>query len=418
MKLARPGPQCTGPARAGGASPRLRRRLCAVALVLAATWGALAAPGARAQGALSAIEADVDQIVTRARPSIVTIVAQSTEVSRERPGGPPQRRPHSRVGSGVAVADDEILTTVSVVLGAQKVFVVRADGRQFEAELAGLDPIRNVALLRVPGQQFAALRLAPRPAALGDWVIALGCSYRAAPTQSVGNIAYRFREPRLSLLQLTNVVYPGNSGGAALNSRGELIGLVQGELGAPEGAGSEGERRPGGAGFVIPSEDVRFAWETLRRDGHMRLGWLGVSTQAGFVDSDTQPGLRVALGAIVEAMLPGGPADKLGLRKGDLIVAFENERVEYPEQLARWVAATPPGTVVSVVWAHNELRRAGRVALGESPTSIPTWMLPDTSETPPPASAATPPRIADLEAQIRRLNRQLGQLRSRQDSTR
>jgi serine protease Do len=391
-----------------------------LAAVLAAGVAAPAARVARAQGALSAIEADVDQIVRRSRPSMLTIIAQrNVAAEKPAPGAAPQRRVHSRVGSGVAVATDEILTTASVVLGAEHVLVLTPNGLQAEAVLAGLDPIRNIALLRVSGLQLPPVKLATRQANLGDWVIVLGSSYRGAPTQSVGNVALRFREPRMSLLQLTNEVYPGNSGGAALNSRGELLGLVQGELGAPEAPGRReaGERRPGGMSLVIPAEDIQPSYDALRRGGRVRLGYLGVSTRAAFVDSDTEPGLRIPIGALVEAVQPGGPADKAGLRKGDLIVAFEDQRVEYPEQLARWVAAAKPGTSSRLVWAHDEMQRVGTVVLTESPTDIPSWMQVQVGEPVATAPAGTR-RITDLQDQIKRLSVELDRLKHGQDSTR
>jgi serine protease Do len=233
----------------------------------------------------------------------------------------------------------------------------------------------------------------------------------------VGNISYRYREPHTSLLQLTNQVYPGNSGGAALNSRGELIGLVQGELGSPEGpgAGTEDTHRPAGMSFVLPAEDIVPVYTLLRRDGVPHLGYFGVSTKAGYTESESTPGERIPLGAVVEATQPGGPAARLGLRKGDLIVAYDGERVEYPEQLARWVAATAPGTVVHVVWAREEMRHSGRVSLSESPTPIPTWMQVGLAEsTSTPATQGGAPNVADLQARIRRLNRELGRLRQQQ----
>ncbi|MCC6652820.1 MAG: PDZ domain-containing protein, partial [Candidatus Eisenbacteria bacterium] len=156
---------------------------------------------------------------------------------------------------------------------------------------------------------------------------------------------------------------------------------------------------------------------SLQREGRVRLGYFGVSTRGAFVDSDAEPGVRVPIGAIVEATQPGGPADKVGLRKGDLIVAFDGERVEYPEQLARWVAATPPGTVITLVWAHNEMQRTGRVAVGESPEAIPSWMRAEADE-PSVATAGGTTRITRIEDEIRRLNRELGRLRSQQDTVR
>jgi S1-C subfamily serine protease len=244
---------------------------------------------------------------------------------------------------------------------------------------------------------------------VGDWVIALGTSFRAQPTQSVGTIAYFYREPHVPLLQLTNTVYPGNSGGAALNPRGELVGIVQGELGAPDfdTHGPDAERRPGGMSLVLPAETVRPVYESLRRDGRIPHGYLGVTTRAASVESDTH-GDRVPLGAMVEGVTANGPAQHTGLRRGDLIVAFDGERVEYPEQLARWVAATRPGSAVEVVWVRNELRRTGRVVLSENPQLFPQWAFGGTVND---AGDPSLTRIDMLERRIRELNRELGRLK-------
>lgn len=413
----------SGSARRGSHGTRPGWACLARPIVFAASL--LAAVGAPmtvavAQGTLSAIEADVDQIARHGRPSMITIVAQREVVTRL-PGGATQtNRTHSRMGSGVAVGVDEILTTASVVLGANRILVRTDNGLEVEAVLVGMDPIFNIALLRAPRLQLPAVKFASRPSQMGDWVIVLGSSYRALPTQSVGNIAYRFREPRMNLLQLTNEVYPGNSGGAALNSRGELVGLVQGELGTPEAPGNRrrAERRPSGMSFVIPSEDIVPVYRSLHRDGRVHLGYLGVSTRPAFVDSESEPGTRVPIGALVESVQAGGPADLVGLRKGDLIVAFEGEKVEYPEQLARWVAAAPPSTRVPLVWVHNDMQRTGTATLTESPSTIPSWMKVEAVEPVAAAPSDASDRTADIQNQIRRLNRELDRLRRQPDTTR
>jgi S1-C subfamily serine protease len=227
----------------------------------------------------------------------------------------------------------------------------------------------------------------------------------------VGNVAYRFKEPGQSLLQLTNVVYAGNSGAAALNARGELVGIVQGELGSPdlEGAGSEEPRRPGSSSFALPVETLRPVFEALNREGRVRHGFLGVTTRAASVESE-RSGERVPIGALVEAVLEGSPAEQAGLRRGDLIVAFERERVEYPVQLARWVAASPPGANVELVWVREEIEKRGRAVLNESPGAVPAWIATT------PAAPGGPPlsaeRIQDLEREVRRLSGELQRLRA------
>ena len=345
-------------------------------LVCVAIVAPLAAAPARAQSTLSAIEEDVERIARRARPCVLTVIAQrSTPV---RPGAP--RRTANRVGSGVAVTTNGVLTTASVVLGAEHVYVVTDNHLQVEARVVGMDPVRNLALLRADDLELSSLPLANKPGGSGDWVIAMGSSYRASPTQSVGTVALRFEEPGTSLLQLTNEVYPGNSGGAALNSRGELLGLVQGELGAPEAPGQRerAERRPGGMSFAIPIDVIVPFLDDLAKYQRVRHGLFGVSTRGAFVNG-ADPSDRIPIGALVEAVQPGGPASRLGLKKGDLIVAFNGERVEYPEQLARWVAVAGPGATISLVWVRDEIKQEGRTKLDEAPSAIPSWMSVDSS---------------------------------------
>ena len=357
---------------------------------------------AHAQSTLSAIEEDVERIAKRARPCVVTVIAQRSTGARAGQAS----RTLNRVGSGVSVSANGVLTTASVVLGAEHVYVVTDNHLQVEARIVGMDPVRNLVLLRPESLELASLPLAGKPGASGDWVIAIGNSYRGSPTQSVGTVALRFNEPGTSLLQLTNEVHPGNSGGAALNSHGELLGLVQGELGAPEAPGQRerAERRPGGMSFAIPIEDIVPFLDGLAKYGRVRHGLFGVSTRGAFVNGATPGGERIPIGALVESVQPGGPAARLGLRKGDLIVAFNGERVEYPEQLARWVAVAGPGAVVSLVWVRDEIKQEGRARLDEAPSAIPAWMRVE------PSSALTagagPGGLAtDPTARVRRPSR-------------
>ena len=401
-------PRMTRPARTRGA----RAFRLVAALWLSAAPVASLAPVARAQSTLSAFEADVDRIAKRARPCMVTIVAQRTVVGRNVDA----TRLHSRVGSGVAVSATGIVTTASVLLGAERVLIMTDNHLQVEARIVGMDPVRNLALLEPLGLELPSVPLATKPGASGDWVIALGSSYRSSPTQSVGTVAMRFAEPGTSLLQLTNEVYPGNSGGAALNSRGELLGLVQGELGAPEAPGmrERAERRPGGMSFAIPVEDIVPFLDGLARFGRVRHGMLGVSTRSVFVNGSGGPSDRVPIGALVEAVAPNGPAARLGLNKGDLIVAFNGEKVEYSEQLARWVAVAGPVKDVKLVWVRDEIGREGRVRLEEAPSAIPSWMRVEAT---PAVSGGAGPSSSTPTALDARLARATRALREPADST-
>ena len=377
---------------------------------LALVAGLIALPWrTEAQGTLSALETDVDQIARGARPSVVTVFSQTTVTQPSRRGAPARQRRHTRIGSGVAVEESWIITTATVAYGAEHIFVRSTNGLQADAELVGCDPIFNLAVLRVRTIRLPRLPLAARdlPAA-GEWVMTIGTSpYQAEVTQSVGTVAYLHHEPRLPLLQLTNLVYPGYSGGAALNARGQLIGIIQGELG-PSKPGDPGYDlyRATGAGFVLPIEWVRPAYESLRSEGRVRHGFLGVTTRAATVESDTKE--SIPIGALVESAQAQGPAARGGLLRGDLIVGFDRERVENPQQLARWVAATAPGTAVELVWVRDEIEQRSRIVLSESADLEPQWaVLPGTSPAEPPNTS----KISDLERQIQRLNRELERLK-------
>ena len=363
----------------------------------------------RAQGTLSAMDAEVDHLVRSARPSVVTVIARSEVLRRRNPRDKPQQRLFTRVGSGFAVGSQEILTTASVVLDAEHVWVRTSNELQVEARVAGIDPVSNLALLKVTDVRLPAIKLAASaPDRAGEWTLALGTAryHRERITQSVGSVAFRHSEPRLPLTQLTNWVQPGYSGGPVVNARGEAIGVLQGELGQDQVLAASGDRGAGGMSFMLPIESVRPVLQALQTEGRVRHGYLGITTRAASVESDTQQGLRVPIGALLESAVPNGPAAGLGLRHGDLIVAFEGARVEYPTQLARWVSATAPGTAVDLVWVRNEEQQSGRVVLTESPDNRPEWALSSSS---PPASGT---RIADIERQIQKLNRELARLKS------
>jgi S1-C subfamily serine protease len=236
-------------------------------------------------------------------------------------------------------------------------------------------------------------------------------STAVSPRLRSRHVAFRYEEPNTALLQTTNTVYPGNGGGAALNPLGQLIGIIQGELGPEEVARVLAEeRRPAGMSFIEPAEVVRRVYESLHRDGHMAHGFLGATTSAASVASESTPGADVPIGAHVESVVRGGPAALAGLRAGDLIVGFEGERVEYPAQLARWVATSPPGTAVHLVWVRSDLQQSGSVVLTASPDAAPRWgkiSAPLAAENRPDGS-----RIADLQRQIERLSRELNQLKA------
>ena len=381
----------------------------ASALLLGMLLCVTGVPGSQAQGTLSAIETDVDVILATTRPSVVTVVSVRGAPDGVRTEFPPS----TRIGSGIAVAEDEILTTASVVEHATQIWVRTSNRLQFQALLVGLDPISNVALLRVPGVVLPTVRFAlSRPPRIGDWVIAVGTTrdVHDRSAHSLGTVSYRHRDPRLPLWQLTNVVYPGFSGAPVVSARGELVGMLQGELDPASQANLQTEdRTAAGVSFMLSVDDLRSVYLQLHREHRLRYGFLGVSSNAVSVESESEPGARVALGVQISDIVPGGPAARAGLKRGDLIVAFEGVQVEDPVQLGRWVTASPPGTAVRLVWVRDELRHEGRALLTESQSQVPEWAATNTIAA--AGGGAPGSRIVDLERRIGRMNRELARLR-------
>jgi S1-C subfamily serine protease len=363
---------------------------------------------------LSALETDVDMILATTRPSVVSVVCVRNAPEGVRTSVPPS----TPVGSGIAVSEDEILTTATVVDRATQIWVRTSNRLQLRALLVGSDPISNVALLRVPGVKLPSVRFASsRPARVGDWVIAVGTARDAhdRSAHSLGMVSFRHRDPRLPLTQLTNVVYPGFSGAAVVSARGELVGMLEGEL-DPESQANlmPGERAPVGVSFMLATDELQGVYLQLQREGRVHYGYLGISTRAVSVQSESEAGATVPIGVQVIDVVPGSPAARAGLRRGDLIVAFEGVPVEDPMQLGRWVTASAPGSAVSLVWVRNELRHDGRPVLTEAQGLAPAWASPGPLATVASSSDGAPSgaRIADLERRIERMNRELARLRS------
>jgi serine protease Do len=148
-------------------------------------------------------------------------------------------------------------------------------------------------------------------------------------------------------------------------------------------------------------------YESFRREGRVRHGYLGVTTRQAQVASESESGASVPIGALIESVVNDGPAARAGLQRGDLIVGFEHDRVEYPEQLARWISASKPGSSVALVWVRDDLEKTGTVVLTESPDATPGWALGLGGP-----GDGLPPRITEIERQIQRLNQQLQLLKT------
>jgi serine protease Do len=281
------------------------------------------------------------------------------------PGGP-HGQPRGGMGSGfILSADGYILTNAHVVAGFDDVNVRLADvKREFKAKVVGLDKRTDVALLKVDATDLPT-------AALGDsskiepgqWVAAIGSPFGFANTITAGIISATGRalpdESFVPFIQTDVAVNPGNSGGPLINLDGEVIGI-----------NSMIYSRTGGymgVSFAIPIEVALDIAKQLQASGKVTRGRLGIGVQPMTKDLAKSFGLEGPSGAVVVNVEKGSPADRAGLRTGDVILAFGGKRIEDPAELPRAVAATKPGDKAEIeVWRAGKRQRLS-ATVGEFP---------------------------------------------------
>ena len=257
------------------------------------------------------------------------------------------------VGSGFIVSrDGDVLSNAHVVDGADEVFVKLADGREFKARVVGTDKRTDVAVLKIAAAGLPTLTTGDSSnTKAGEWVIAIGSPFDLDNTVTAGIVSARARETGdfLPLIQTDVPVNPGNSGGPLINLRGEVVGI-----------NSQIYSRSGGfmgISFAIPIADALRVAGQLKGTGHVTRGRLGVVLTD--VDRDVADALGLARtqGGFVGRVERGGPAERAGLRDGDIIMAFNGAVVERSAQLRRLAADTRPGTTVDLtVWRNGAAR--------------------------------------------------------------
>jgi serine protease Do len=259
------------------------------------------------------------------------------------------------LGSGFIInKEGYIITNNHVVDNADEIKVKLSDGREYKAKVIGRDSKTDLALIKISStfENLPILALGDSDKMrVGDWVLAVGNPFGLEQTVTQGIISATGRVlgsgPYDNFLQTDAPINPGNSGGPLVNLKGEVIGINSAIV--PGGQG---------LGFAIPSSLAKSITTQLKDKGKVVRGWIGVTIQTVTPDLAKSFGMKEAKGALVGDVVKGGPADKGGIKTGDIIVSFDGKNVKTSNDLPRLVAETPVGksVEVTVIRDNKEVR--------------------------------------------------------------
>ena len=282
------------------------------------------------------------------------------------PQGPQAPQERMATGSGFIISDDGyVVTNHHVVEGADLVTVRLSDRREYEAEVVGLDPRSDLALLRIEAEKLPYLVLGADDALkVGEWVLAIGSPFGLDYSVTAGivsakgrSLPTRSRENYVPFIQTDVAINPGNSGGPLFNLKGEVVG-VNSQIFTTRAGGSIG------LSFAIPVNVVRNVVNQLKDGGTVTRGWLGVTIQNVDRNLGESFGLDRPRGALISQIASDGPAAKSGLEPADIIIEFDGEPIETSADLPHVVGLIAPGTEVDVLIVRDRKQKTIEVEVG------------------------------------------------------
>ena len=358
-------------------------RAISSALILAALTAATNPSGVSAQSSLQRLQDMSDgfaEVAAQVTPSVVAIVTeQMVAVGGANrfhgspfqhffgipEGGPEREMPRQGQGSGVIVeykGKRYIITNHHVVKGAEEITVELSDDRQLQAEIVGTDSLSDIAVLQVQDGKLPAVRWGrSTDLRVGEWVLAVGNPFGLEHTVTAGILSAVGRGRRGaeygSYIQTDAAVNPGNSGGALVNLRGELVGINTAIMSRAGGYD--------GISFAIPVDLAHDVLEQLVEHGEVRRGLLGANI--GEVDAAAAEALGMddTRGVLIQGVTSGGPAESAGVEPGDVVLAIDGELMRNTVQLRSRIGATAPGTQVELRVLRKRKERTIEVTLGQ-----------------------------------------------------
>ena len=303
----------------------------------------------------------------KATPSVVNVYSQRGG-GRRPPllGREDGDAPGGGLGSGVIVSTDGyILTNNHVVEGAQAVAVALAEGKPLPTRIVGTDPETDLAVLKIEATELQPIVLGDSDAVqIGDVVLAIGNPFGVGQTVTQGIVSGTGRN-RMGINTFENFIQtdasinPGNSGGALVDTGGRLIGINTAIL-SPSGGSL-------GIGFAIPVRTATEVMKQLIEEGRVSRGWLAVEAQDLTPQLARPHGIKANEGALLVRLMPGGPADKSGLREGDVVVGIDGKRVVDTRDLANATAAVKPGNKSEFAVIRDDKKLTIPVEVGRRP---------------------------------------------------